>query len=111
MGEGSAADTGGQRGGVALALDGDGRGGFGKLGQFGVAQFESGPAEVFLDGQSRGRVDPALENFPRLAQIPVFSAQGLADRTHTLRIVNTTTNFVLVDAFKVSVGVSPDRPR
>ena len=72
---------------------------------------DEGPAEVFLDGQSRGRVDPALENFPRLAQIPVFSAQGLADRTHTLRIVNTTTNFVLVDAFKVSVGVSPDRPR
>jgi len=65
---------------------------------------DEGNADVFLDGQPRGSVDLKLENWPRLTQIPVFSAQGLLAGKHTLRIVNTTTNFVLVDAFAVTLG-------
>ena len=65
---------------------------------------DEGTAEVYLDGELRGTVDLKLENWPRLAQIPVFSAQGLPPGPHTLRIVNTGTNYVLVDAFSVTLG-------
>jgi hypothetical protein len=68
---------------------------------------DGGRADVFLDGQPRGSVELKQEDFPRLAQIPVFGAQGLADGTHTLRIVNLTTNYVFVDAFAISRPLTP----
>lgn len=68
---------------------------------------DEGRAEVFLDGQLRAIVDLKQESFPRLAQIPVFSAPDLPEGRHKLRIVNTTTNYVLVDAFAVTVGAVP----
>lgn len=62
---------------------------------------DQGGIEVFLDGQSRGRVNLKVENFPRLAQIRVFSAHGLPSGEHTLRLVNTTSDSVALDAFSV----------
>jgi hypothetical protein len=69
---------------------------------------DEGTAEVYLDGELRARVDLKLDSWPRLAHIPVFSAQGLSRGSHLLRIVNTSTNYVLVDAF--SVTLAPDAP-
>ena len=63
---------------------------------------DEGPADVFLDGRLCARVDPRVADFPRLAQIPVFSAPGLPPGAHTLRIVNPGTNCVLIDAFSVT---------
>jgi hypothetical protein len=66
--------------------------------------YEQGSIDVFLDGQPRGSVDLKMLDFPRLAQVRVFSAQGLPGGSHTIRIVNTTTNYVAVDAFSVMTG-------
>ncbi|HOX59596.1 MAG TPA: hypothetical protein P5205_21010 [Candidatus Paceibacterota bacterium] len=72
---------------------------------------DEGTAEVFIDGEPRGKVDLKLENWPRLARIPVFSAQGLADGPHTIRIVNTGTNYVLIDAFSITTHPATSQPR
>jgi hypothetical protein len=66
--------------------------------------YEQGSIDVFLDGQPRGSFNLKVMDFPRLAQIRVFSAQGLPDGSHTVRIVNTSTNYVAIDAFVVSIG-------
>ncbi|HZE15875.1 MAG TPA: hypothetical protein VE197_09275, partial [Mycobacterium sp.] len=63
---------------------------------------DEGGAEVCVDGQSQGKVGLKVEDFPRLAQIPVFSIQGLSHGVHTLRIVNTSTDYIVVDAFSVT---------
>ena len=65
---------------------------------------DQGEAEVFLDGQAKGRVNLRVGDFPRLAQIPVFSAQDLVARQHIIRIVNTSSNYITLDAFVVSTG-------
>jgi hypothetical protein len=66
--------------------------------------YEQGRIDVFVDGQPRGSAILTVVDFPRLAQIPVCSVQGLPDGRHTIRIVNTTTNYVAIDAFSVTVG-------
>jgi hypothetical protein len=67
---------------------------------------DEGNADVFIDGEPRGSVELKLENFPRLAQIPVFSVQGLPEARHTLRIVNKTSDYIVVDAFSVTIGAN-----
>ena len=62
---------------------------------------DQGRIEVFIDGQPRGGANLKAENFPRLAQIRVFSAQGLPSGQHTIRIVNTSSDWVSIDAFSV----------
>lgn len=60
-----------------------------------------GEMEVFLDGTSRGTVNLALKNFPRLAGIAVFSIRDLALGKHTVRLVNRRSTWVVVDAFRI----------
>ena len=67
---------------------------------------DEGRAEISLDGQPPGTVELKVEDFPRLAQIPVFSLQGLSPGSHTLRIVNPSTNYLIIDAFAVTVGAA-----
>jgi alpha-L-fucosidase len=62
---------------------------------------DQGRVEVFLDGKSCGNVNLKVEDFPRLAQIPVFSAQGLAAARHTIQIVNAGSDYIAIDAFTV----------
>ncbi len=72
---------------------------------------DEGHADVFVDGQPRGSVDLKVEDFPRLAQIPVFSVQGLPDGLHTLRLVNASADYIIIDAFCVTVGAAiPSEP-
>ena len=63
---------------------------------------DQGRCEVFLDGQPRGSVPLKVDDFPRLVQVRVFSAQNLPAGRHTIRIVNTSTDYVAIDAFSVS---------
>ncbi|MCX7008877.1 MAG: hypothetical protein NTY53_16805 [Kiritimatiellaeota bacterium] len=63
---------------------------------------DQGSAEVFLDGQSRGTVQLKQQDFPRLVQVRVFSAQQLPAGRHTLKIVNTGSDFVAIDAFAIT---------
>ncbi|MCY3019161.1 MAG: hypothetical protein NTW87_09060 [Planctomycetota bacterium] len=67
---------------------------------------DMGSIDVFIDGQPRGSVDLKVEDFPRLAQIRVFSAQGLPPGEHTIRIVNASSEYAIVDAFAVSTAGS-----
>jgi hypothetical protein len=60
---------------------------------------DMGPLDIFLDGRPSGSVNLHVDDFPRLAQIPVFRARGLSDGAHTLRLVNASTNYLLLDAF------------
>lgn len=65
---------------------------------------DQGSLDVFLDGKPCGSVNLKVQNFPRLAQIRVFSAQGLPKGTHTLRLVNAGKDYVAIDAFSVTPG-------
>jgi hypothetical protein len=62
---------------------------------------DQGSFNVFLDGKDSGNVVLRQDNFPRLVQISVFSAQGLQDGTHTIRLVNASSRYVSIDAFVV----------
>jgi beta-galactosidase GanA len=72
-----------------------------------------GMADVFLDGAKVATVDGygAAKQFQQV----LYAASGLADRTHTLKIVATGTKnaaasgtFVVVDAIDVPTGASGD---
>ena len=63
---------------------------------------DQGTIEVLIDGKPRGSVNLRMEDFPRIAQIRVFSVQGLSAGQHTIRIVNTSKDYVAIDAFAVS---------
>jgi hypothetical protein len=64
-----------------------------------------GELEIYIDGTSRGRVNLSTQNFPRLARVVVFRVDGLANATHTLRVVNAADSYVVLDGFSV-VGES-----
>jgi len=55
-----------------------------------------------------GIVNVKQDGFPRLSQIPVFSAQNLPSVLHTIRIANTSGDYVAVDAFVVITGPAAD---
>jgi len=65
---------------------------------------DQGSIDVFIDGKPRGSVNLKQNDFPRLAQIPVFNAQDLPSGSHTMRIVNTSGDYVALDAFVVTAG-------
>lgn len=68
---------------------------------------DQGAMDVFVDGKPHGKVNLKQDDFPRLARIPVFKMQGLADGRHTIRIVNTGTGYIGLDAFAVTGTHSP----
>jgi hypothetical protein len=63
---------------------------------------DQGSIDIFIDGKPHGSADLKQEKFPRLAQVRVFSAQGLPPGRHTIRIVNAGPGYVAIDAFAVS---------
>jgi hypothetical protein len=63
-----------------------------------------GTLEVYLDGQHRGKISLKVENFPRLARIPVFRVQGLTPGPHTIRVENAGAEYIALDGFVVSTG-------
>jgi len=65
---------------------------------------DHGSFDVFIDGQARGRIDTKQTEFPRLSQITVFSAQDLPDGPHSIRIVNSGPDNIVLDAFAVTGG-------
>ena len=67
-----------------------------------------GRLDVFLDGRPRGSVQLKQIDFPRLAQIPLCSAQGFRTGTHTLRIVNASSDYITIDAFVVTAGIGSE---
>ncbi len=68
---------------------------------------DHGRVAVHLDGQLRAVVDLALANFPRLAQVAVFSVRDLPPGRHTLKLVNQGADYAILDAFRVYGGASP----
>ena len=62
---------------------------------------DEGKVNVYLDGKFAETVNPNMQNFPRLCQITVYRSPTLADGVHTLRIVNMSGHYALVDAFRV----------
>ena len=63
---------------------------------------DQGAIDVFIDGKPSGSVNLKMEDFPRIAQIRVFSVQGLTAGPHTIKIVNTSPDYVAIAAFAVS---------
>ena len=70
---------------------------------------DQGSLAVFLDGRHAAGVNLKVDDFPRLTQIPVFSVQGLPAGQHTIRIVNTGSDYIALDAFVVSTTSSNER--
>jgi hypothetical protein len=68
----------------------------------------SGRAEVFVDGVSRGEIDLAQPDFERLTRVPVFAARGLKPGRHVLRVVARSVGAVVVDAFEVIPGTEAE---
>lgn len=62
---------------------------------------DHGRVLVTLDGELQRVVDLAVTNFPRLAQVAVFSARRLKPGRHTLEVTNEGTAFAVIDAFRV----------
>jgi hypothetical protein len=62
---------------------------------------DHGKVDVYVDGVLGKSVDLGLVNFPRISQVVVFSACGLAEGRHTIRIVNRGDGYAVIDAFRV----------
>ncbi|MDQ2731481.1 MAG: DUF4185 domain-containing protein, partial [Armatimonadota bacterium] len=62
---------------------------------------DHGPVDVFLDGKFQRTVDLHLVNFPRVSRVVLFSARGLGKGAHTIKIVNKSNDWAVVDAFSV----------
>ncbi len=62
---------------------------------------DHGSVDVFLDSEFKQNVNLMLTNFPRIAQVTVFSAQNLRPGPHTIKIVNKTSDYAILDAFRV----------
>lgn len=62
---------------------------------------DHGSLAVTLDGVPQRVVDLSTTNWPRLAQVAVFSARGLPAGRHTLELVTQDNRYAIVDAFRV----------
>jgi len=62
---------------------------------------DQGNIDIFIDGLQRGNVNLKVTDFPRLAQISVFSLLGMPLGQHSIRIVNKSSDFVNIDAFTI----------
>jgi hypothetical protein len=60
-----------------------------------------GSADIFLDGRHAATVDLESKNFPRISSVEAYSATGLSQGPHTLRIVNSGAGSVAVEALRV----------
>jgi hypothetical protein len=60
-----------------------------------------GNVDVYLDGAFKQNVNLSLTNFPKMAQVVVYSITGLPSGSHTLKIVNKSTGYAVVDAFRI----------
>jgi hypothetical protein len=61
-----------------------------------------GLMEIIIDGKSQGKLSLRQDDFPRLAQIPIFSIQGLPPGSHTLKIVNAGNDPIILDSLVIS---------
>ena len=62
---------------------------------------DHGPVGVYLDGAFQKTVALKNVNFPRLARVTVYGVRGLRRGRHTLKIVNGSRDYALLDAFSV----------
>jgi hypothetical protein len=62
---------------------------------------DHGVMEVRLDDRPPETVTLTLQNFPRLSQVVVFSAYGLAPGRHKIEVVHRGPDFGIIDAFRV----------
>lgn len=62
---------------------------------------DHGAVDVYLDGKFQRTVDLHLVNFPRLSRVVVWSVRGLRRGAHTIKIVNKSSDWALLDAFAV----------
>jgi len=60
-----------------------------------------GNVDVYIDGTLRQNVNLCRQNFPRISQVVAFSVQGLPAGSHTIKIVNRSTAYADLDAFRV----------
>ena len=60
-----------------------------------------GNVDITIDGTLKQNVNLALMSFPRLTGVVVFGAYDLPAGRHTIKIVNKSTDYAVVDAFRV----------
>ncbi|MFJ2865607.1 DUF5696 domain-containing protein [Kitasatospora sp. NPDC087314] len=68
---------------------------------------DEGTADIYLDGQLVQSVNANASS--RSAQVPLHSVAGLTYGAHTLKVVNTSSSYLLIDAFKVTSNIPPTR--
>jgi hypothetical protein len=61
-------------------------------------------ADIYLDNTLVKHVDKTTP--ARVVQDVLYSASDLADSTHTVKVVNTSTNYLQLDAIKVTKGTT-----
>jgi hypothetical protein len=57
--------------------------------------------DILIDNQHRDTTSLAVDDFPVLLGVTVFSAQQLAGGRHTIRIVSRTDLRINVEGFRV----------
>lgn len=62
-----------------------------------------GDVDIFVDHEHRSTTSLAVDDFPVLLSVVVFSAQQLAGRSHTIRIVSRSNSRINVQGFRVYV--------
>lgn len=60
-----------------------------------------GPVSIYLDSVLQKRVSLQNFNFPRPSRVTMYSARGLTPGSHTIKIVNQTGLYAVLDAFSV----------
>lgn len=66
---------------------------------------DEGTADVYLDGQLVKSINDNASS--RSVQTPVYSVAGLPYGTHTVKVVNTSSSYLLIDAFKTYDDIPP----
>jgi hypothetical protein len=60
-----------------------------------------GNVDIYVDGVFKQNVSLHCADFPRFTQVVAFSESGLPAGPHTLKIVNRSTDYAVLDAFRV----------
>ncbi|KAA2260673.1 hypothetical protein F0L68_19955 [Solihabitans fulvus] len=66
---------------------------------------DEGTADIYLDRQLVQSINNNAAS--RSAQVPVYSVAGLPFGTHTVKVVNTSASYLLIDAFKTYTTIPP----
>jgi hypothetical protein len=70
---------------------------------------DMGAMDIYLDGHLEKTARLWITDFPRLAGVTVFHAENLGSGEHTIKAINKSGAFGMIDAFRI-YGSSPPSP-